>query len=54
VDENAEQLAVDPVCQMVVDPDHAVGRLLVDEKAHYFCSLTCAAAFAQHPERYVQ
>jgi YHS domain-containing protein len=28
--------------------------LLVDEKAHYFCSLTCAAAFAQHPERYAQ
>jgi adenylate cyclase len=53
VDENAGHLPVDPVCQMVVDPEHAVGRLLVDEKAHYFCSLSCAAAFAQHPERYV-
>jgi class 3 adenylate cyclase/YHS domain-containing protein len=54
VDENTDRLAVDPVCQMAVDPEHAVGRLLVDEKAHYFCSLTCAAAFAQHPERYAE
>ena len=52
VDETADDLVVDPVCQMAVDPERAVGRLLVDETAHYFCSLTCAAAFAQHPERY--
>jgi len=54
VDENANHLAIDPVCQMAVDPDHAVGRLLVDEKTYHFCSLTCAGAFAQHPERYAQ
>ena len=54
VDETADRLAIDPVCQMAVDPERAVGRLLVDEKAHYFCSLTCAAAFAQHPERYAE
>lgn len=54
VDENADHLAIDPVCQMAVDPERAVGRLLVDEKAHYFCSLTCAAAFAQHPDRYAE
>jgi adenylate cyclase len=54
VDENAEQLAIDPVCQMAVEPEHAVGRLIVNEKAYYFCSLSCAAAFAQHPERYAE
>jgi adenylate cyclase len=54
VDENTDHLAIDPVCQMAVDPEHAVGRLLLDEKAYYFCSLTCAAAFAQHPERYAE
>jgi adenylate cyclase len=54
VDENADHLPIDPVCQMAVDPEHAVGRLVLDEKAHYFCSLTCAAAFAQHPERYAE
>ncbi|HSC48998.1 MAG TPA: adenylate/guanylate cyclase domain-containing protein [Gaiellaceae bacterium] len=54
VDENVDHLAVDPVCQMAVDPERAVGRLLLDETAYYFCSLTCAAAFAQHPERYAE
>jgi adenylate cyclase len=52
VDENAEHLAIDPVCQMAVDPERAVGRLRPDDTAYYFCSLTCAGAFAQHPERY--
>jgi len=52
VDENADHLPIDPVCHMAVDPVRAVGRLLLDEKAYHFCSLTCAAAFAQHPERY--
>jgi adenylate cyclase len=52
VDESADHLALDPVCQMAVDPEQAVGRLFVDEQAYYFCSLTCAAAFAQHPDRY--
>jgi adenylate cyclase len=52
VDENADHLAIDPVCQMAVDPERAIGRLLLDEKAYYFCSLTCAAAFGTHPERY--
>jgi len=52
VDENADRLPIDPVCRMAVDPQRAVGRLLLDEKAHYFCSLSCVAAFSQHPERY--
>jgi len=52
VDETADHLAIDPVCQMAVDPEHAVGRLLLGEKAYHFCSLSCAAVFAQHPERY--
>ena len=52
LDETSDHLAIDPVCQMVVEPDRAIGRLQLDEKAYYFCSLNCAAAFAQHPERY--
>jgi class 3 adenylate cyclase len=54
LDETADHLAIDPVCQMAVDPERSVGRLLLDEKAYYFCSLTCAAAFAQRPDRYVE
>ncbi len=47
------QLVVDPVCQMVVDPDHAAGRLMYRDTAHFFCTLTCAGQFAQRPERFV-
>jgi len=50
---SVDHFAVDPVCQMAVDPERAIGRLVVDETAYYFCSLSCSAAFAQHPERYV-
>lgn len=52
LDERAGHFAVDPVCKMAVDPDRAVGRLLLGDEAFHFCSLSCAAAFAQHPERF--
>jgi len=52
LDDAADHYVVDPVCKMAVDPDRAVGRLMLDEAAYYFCSLSCAAAFAQHPVRY--
>jgi class 3 adenylate cyclase/YHS domain-containing protein len=48
-----DQLSVDPVCHMAVDPEKAVGRLTHDSRAYFFCSLTCAAAFGQNPERFV-
>lgn len=51
--QTADQLAVDPVCYMAVDPDRAVGRLTYDSRAYFFCSLTCAAAFGQNPDRFV-
>jgi class 3 adenylate cyclase/YHS domain-containing protein len=45
-------LVVDPVCRMVVDPDHAAGRLVYETAAYYFCTLACAGEFARRPERY--
>jgi adenylate cyclase len=47
------RLAVDPVCQMAVDPERAAGRLMHDGAAYYFCTLECAGAFAHRPERFV-
>ena len=47
-----DRLPVDPVCRMVVDPDRAAGRLVYEESAYFFCSLTCAGEFARHPERF--
>lgn len=48
-----ERLPIDPVCRMTVAPEHCAGHLIHDGVGHYFCSLGCASAFAQEPERYV-
>jgi adenylate cyclase len=47
------KLRIDPVCQMAVDPQRAVGRLTHEDTAYFFCTLTCAAEFAGHPERFI-
>ena len=49
-----DRLAIDPVCQMVVDPDHSAGRLNYEGMTYFFCTLTCAGAFARHPERFAR
>jgi class 3 adenylate cyclase/YHS domain-containing protein len=51
--QTTRRVAIDPVCQMAVDPEHAAGRLIYDEKAYFFCALSCAGDFARHPERFV-
>jgi adenylate cyclase len=48
----SERLPIDPVCRMAVDPERAPGRLIHNGAAYYFCSLACAAQFAQQPERF--
>lgn len=45
-------LAVDPVCQMHVEPDAAPARLPFGNTTYHFCSLACARAFAENPENY--
>lgn len=47
-------LAIDPVCRMAVDPDHAAGRLSYQATTYFFCTLSCAGAFARHPERFAR
>jgi YHS domain-containing protein len=48
------QLAVDPVCQMAVDPERAAGRLIYEGTAYFFCTLECAGEFARRPERFAR
>jgi len=47
------RFAFDPVCRMGIDPEHAAGRLVIDDTVYFFCSLECAGAFARHPDRFV-
>lgn len=41
---------IDPVCRHHVDRRAAAGRLRYQNREYWFCSLTCAAAFASNPE----
>jgi class 3 adenylate cyclase/YHS domain-containing protein len=52
--ETRRHMAIDPVCQMAVDPEHASGRLVYGDAVYFFCTLTCAGDFAHHPERFVR
>ena len=45
----AIESAIDPVCQHVVDRRAAAGYLRYEDTLYWFCSLTCAAAFASNP-----
>ena len=47
------RFAIDPVCRVAVDPEHAAGQLVIDDTVYFFCSLDCAGAFARQPERFV-
>jgi len=53
-DVGADELPIDPVCRMAVDPDRAAGRLTHEGTVYYFCSLPCAGHFASYPERFAR
>jgi len=46
----ATDTPIDPVCRSPVDRRAAAGSLRYQGKEYWFCSLTCAAAFASNPE----
>jgi adenylate cyclase len=48
-----DSAAIDPVCQAVVDRRAAIGQLRYGQTVFWFCSLTCAAAFASNPSWHV-
>jgi adenylate cyclase len=47
------RFTLDPVCRMAVDPEHAAGRLVIDDTVYFFCSLACAGEFAREPKRFI-
>src|SRR5579863_1624243 len=45
--------ALDPVCGMRVDPQHAAGKATYHGQSYYFCSNGCRVKFEGDPERYL-
>jgi YHS domain-containing protein len=45
-------ILVDPVCRMRVSAKQAPVRVPFGRRTYHFCSLPCAQAFTEHPERY--
>jgi uncharacterized protein len=45
--------AIDPVCGMSVDPDHAEYRSFQKGETYYFCSAACKATFDKDPDKYI-
>src|ERR1700687_6056368 len=45
--------ALDPVCGMTFDPQHAAGSSVYQGKTYYFCSKGCVAKFEANPEKYL-
>jgi class 3 adenylate cyclase/YHS domain-containing protein len=46
---SATETPIDPVCRVPVDRRSAAGRLSYRGAEYWFCSLSCAAAFASNP-----
>jgi len=44
----------DPVCGMLVDPQHAAGSMEYRGRTYYFCSQSCAAKFRSDPESFLK
>ncbi len=47
------QSAIDPVCGMRVDPDHAEYRSFQKGETYYFCSAGCKETFDKDPGKYI-
>jgi adenylate cyclase len=44
-----DEMPVDPVCRMAVDPEHAAGTISHEGVEYWFCSLDCVRRFAEAP-----
>jgi len=47
-------MAIDPVCQMHVEPHKAAAKVEYQGVTYYFCSDGCHKAFTAAPENYIK
>jgi Cu+-exporting ATPase len=46
-------MAVDPVCQMTVEPAKAAAQSMYQGQMYYFCAVSCKQLFDKEPEKYL-
>ncbi len=44
----------DPVCGMMVNPQHAEASMNYKGRTYYFCSVLCKTLFEREPEKYLK
>ena len=49
-----QEYAVDPVCEMKVDPQNPPFQVSHQGKTYYFCSEACKHIFERVPEKYIK
>ena len=49
-----EDMAIDPVCGMEVDPKIAEYQTTYQGKTYYFCSAGCKQDFDKEPKKYMK
>lgn len=47
-------MALDPVCKMFVDNQHAKKNVLYNEIRYHFCSTFCKTLFEKNPNIYIK
>lgn len=47
-------MAIDPVCNMQVDPKTAAAKAEYQGQTYYFCAPGCKVAFEKDPGRYLR
>ena len=47
-------MAMDPVCNMEVDPETAPAKAEYKGQTYYFCAPGCKVAFEKDPEKYLE
>jgi YHS domain-containing protein len=45
---------IDPVCEMIVDPQNPPFKILYKGRTYYFCSEVCRHLFERVPEKYIK
>jgi YHS domain-containing protein len=48
-----QAMAVDPVCQMTVEPVRAAAQSTYRGQTYYFCAVGCKREFDKEPEKYL-